>query len=586
MVDKRQYRNALAILDTIDTRKVKITTDLTTFVEVYMNTERYEDAKEILLRLYTKSPTRRIVYQLLIVAINTNDIDVAEQYYEEYRKMAPDDPELYVMRYLIEKEKGTNRDSLIKILEQLKKISYMEEWAYELAKLYHKAGRREDCLKECSDIVLWFGQGVIVEKARMLRDHYLGTATIPIEEIQEAIKKQKKGGIQEKEVFVKEVEKVVKELHTNENKQQKQAIFQNNSLDIKTELPLSSTKEPEIESESIQNSKDKTILEKPVEEAEKPMKKKVEDFHTKKLAVERLKQTVKTERAGIDDTGNWNAESIEEKREKLETTGPVMTIMGESKTAVGNMDFSKLFGGFSKVSRICDQIESLLMVVEQEDLPRHLLVVGQSKSGKTTLSKMIAKMYYKIGLIKTPQVARITAQRLNMISIEDKKEKLKDGCLLVENASFLTRNTILQLVTMMQEFGENIIVILEDRPEIMELLMQEYPGFSSWFGFQITIPAYTREDLLGFSIYYIESYHFILTQDGKMALEQTIDKILTECEERAIFIVLLRELQNLKERVEARSMMELIEKSKKGIEPTQNTIIIDKKDFSLYYEIN
>lgn len=175
LVEKRMYQKALQILETMDVRKVKVLSDLSVFAEVYMQTGHYDEAEDILLRLRDKSASRRIIYQLIKLAIKRKNIEDAEAYYEEFVEAAPRDADKFILRYRIDKMEGKDYPTLIASLEELKEHDYTEKWAYELAKLYHKAGMADRCINECSDIILWFGEGVVVEKAKMLREHYLGS---------------------------------------------------------------------------------------------------------------------------------------------------------------------------------------------------------------------------------------------------------------------------------------------------------------------------------------------------------------------------------------------------------------------------
>lgn len=173
LVGDRKYKQAFQVLQEIDVDKVRLVTDLNAFAEVYRKAGKYEKAREMLIRVYEKSPSKRVVYKLACIAILEKNFEVAEGYYQDYMQENPESEERYVLRYRIDKAKQMGYDVRIKDLEALKEYEYIEEWGYELAKLYHKAGMADKCVEECNDIILWFGEGVIVEKARMLRSYYL-----------------------------------------------------------------------------------------------------------------------------------------------------------------------------------------------------------------------------------------------------------------------------------------------------------------------------------------------------------------------------------------------------------------------------
>lgn len=171
LVDERKYRKALAVIQTLDMRQIRNISDLKVFAEVFTRTEQFEAAKATYLRIYKKSRTRRVLYRLIYLAIRTNNLDEAESYYNEFVRMNPNARDTLILRYRIDKAKGVAIGQLIDTLKALKEEEYVEEWAYELAKLYHRAGRIEECYEECEDIKLWFGQGEIVERAKLLMEH-------------------------------------------------------------------------------------------------------------------------------------------------------------------------------------------------------------------------------------------------------------------------------------------------------------------------------------------------------------------------------------------------------------------------------
>lgn len=171
LVDERKYKKALAVIQTLDVRQVRALSDLKVFAEVYTKTEQYEAAKATYLRIYRRSRTRRVLYRLIYLSIRTNALEDAEAYYQEFVRMNPNARDALILRYRIDKASGVPIGQLIETLQELKQEEYIEEWAYELAKLYHRAGRREECLEECEDILLWFGTGEIVERAKILIDH-------------------------------------------------------------------------------------------------------------------------------------------------------------------------------------------------------------------------------------------------------------------------------------------------------------------------------------------------------------------------------------------------------------------------------
>ncbi|MBQ8518869.1 MAG: tetratricopeptide repeat protein [Agathobacter sp.] len=172
-VSEGEFESAAEIADSINWNKIKNVNALVKAGEVYEKVERYEDAREILLAAYDRSPIgRTIIYRLAEVAIKMQDYDGAQEYYEEFVDIAPHDNQRYILKYHIKKSQGASYQDLIPILEEFKDKEYTEEWAFELAYLYHKAGIIDKCIDSCDELILWFGDGPYVERALELKMLY------------------------------------------------------------------------------------------------------------------------------------------------------------------------------------------------------------------------------------------------------------------------------------------------------------------------------------------------------------------------------------------------------------------------------
>ena len=167
------YEAAAEIADSINWNKIKNVNALFRTGEIYEKIGRYEDARDVLLMAYDRSPIgRMIVYRLAEVAIKMSDFDGANEYYREFVEIAPHDNLKYVLRYNIKKAQGADIGELIAILEEFKEVEYTEEWSYELAYLYHRAGMSDKCIEACDELILWFGDGPYVERALELKMLY------------------------------------------------------------------------------------------------------------------------------------------------------------------------------------------------------------------------------------------------------------------------------------------------------------------------------------------------------------------------------------------------------------------------------
>lgn len=170
LLKKKDYKTAAKIADTIDWRKVRNVGLLTEVAEAYEKTERYEDCYEILNIAYDCAPIgRMIVYKMTEIAVKLQDFDEAVELYKEFIRIAPHDLGRYVLKYEIYRGRGASIEDQIAILEEYKSREYQEQWAYELAELYYKAGMLSKCVEECDDLILWFSEGEYVVKAMELK---------------------------------------------------------------------------------------------------------------------------------------------------------------------------------------------------------------------------------------------------------------------------------------------------------------------------------------------------------------------------------------------------------------------------------
>ena len=172
LVKSGDYKAAMRITDTIDWSRVHNAGLLTTVSEVYEKNDEYKEAREVLLLAYDRAPVgKRALYRLTMLAIKEGDIAEAEAYYREYIEISPQDSRKYLMEYHIAVAKGEDIHKKIRILEKYSDIEKMDEqWKYELAQLYAQAGRIDDCIKTCDEIMLLFGVGEYVEKAAALKE--------------------------------------------------------------------------------------------------------------------------------------------------------------------------------------------------------------------------------------------------------------------------------------------------------------------------------------------------------------------------------------------------------------------------------
>ena len=520
LVDTKMYEKALMILDTMDLTKIKVLTDLSVYAEVYTHMGRYQDAMKILLRIRDKSNSRRIIYQLIRLSIRVNDIESAEEYYDDYIDAAPRDSERFVLRYRIDKMKGEDLSVLIETLEKLKEYDYIEKWAYELAKLYHKAGFKDKCVRECSDIVLWFGEGIIVEKAKLLKEHYVGSPKHI-----NAFRADERRAIIEKNGLTKtkDLAQVSNEIKSILDEEMSAYLFEEEQV-----------KQPE-QSEEEQ-----------VEQLEQSEKEQVEQLEqSEEEQVKQPEQIIEVENVieSIEETTKIKELELEELAEGLRN----------------NKEIQRIFKNYLKIPELGNPICRSLQKLQMGEKSRLFLVMGDSQSGKTTISSMIAGALFKMGLIKTGQIAKINANKLNRINLLERQERLRHGAVIIEEAGMLEPNAIQQMLLLLQQLGESIVFFLEDETENIERLLKKNLELKQKENFYIQIPIYEKDDLRLIALDYLENQEYGIEKEGIEALDKRIEEIIQVERADHRFSSMIECLKRVKEKADHRHMASLLD---------------------------
>ena len=279
-MERKRYKKAMEIADTIDWRRVKNPAMLNSVSEIYEFNGEYQKSRDVLFVAYDRAPnSRKTIYRLGTLALRLNDVDEASDCYEEFVKLAPKDPNQYILKYKILKARRAPLSEQIDALEEFKKAEYIEKWAYELASLYDQAGMTAECLEECDDLILWFSEGKYVYQAMELKMKY--KPLTPLQ--QEKYNSQKKAyehpvaepaeeEQQEEEVKTEEeaTESVVAE---EPEKEEKASVLKEEPQEISTEDIAAKALAAVAETEAVPMAAEKKEAETQAEEpAEKPHK--------------------------------------------------------------------------------------------------------------------------------------------------------------------------------------------------------------------------------------------------------------------------------------------------------------------------
>jgi len=497
-VQEGDFDSAQKIMDTMALKKVKNIADLSLLADVYIQNEKYNEAMELLNRVYKKSKTRRTLYQMVQASIGMKNIEEAELYLSEYEEVAPNDFSIFIFRYRIDKAKKEPYIILIDSLKKLKEYTYMEKWAYELAKLYYKAGMEKECIQECSDLILWFGEGSYVEKAKILKAYYSGE--VDKDEIIENLKNRtfNTGKIPdieenpENDIMPKEEEEV--------------QVDDEDNLDYVHE--------------GDEDTFDETV--------EIDLHDEPEDQALDELAISVGKEV---------DMLMATEEESESENEDLERLGKLSTSL--------DIDINQIFGNFLHVKSIQKQLaKSLELIMSKRTKSVQMIITGPPMSGKTTLAKDIAIFLNRTGKIKTSKIAKISAIKLNEIDITSMKEELRNTCLVIENASELRKPTIDKLLELIKYFHGDMAVIFEENKKNMNRLFRECPKLMELFKNRIHLPVYTEQDLIGFAYSYITLREYKIQPLAHEVLREGVCEIISNTEKEKRLESITKYVQN------------------------------------------
>lgn len=442
--DEGDLLSAEKVIRTLDIRKIKHLTDMNLIAGIYADNENYEEAAEIYLKIYDKAKSRKALFQYIEMLIKLNNVEEAENYLIQYQKIAPKDFYIHVFRYKIDKLKGEPYDKLIDILEELKRTEYTENWAYELAKLYYKAGKEEECIKECSEIELWFGEGTYVEKARMLKAYYSGATDKDniMEEIKrraEVVRLNQDENSEEQKNQVKREERQLQEVISEEHPQAVQ------------------------DTANLIAAQDQTAAQDEREEAE-------EAEETQSVDQNNLIEGLK------NDVVSMMLDEEEQVYPLDEETSTTEDIDLDQLAELYQFQPEEIFGSFMNDSNIKNQLaKSLVHICNDGSRTSMLMITGPKGSGKTTLAKNMALFLFQMGKLNSSKMAKISAEKLNEVDLMTKTVTLKDCCLVIENASFLKKRAVDKLLEFEERMQGSIAIVFEEDKNNIDKLFETYP---------------------------------------------------------------------------------------------------------------
>lgn len=559
LMELEEYSAAKEIADSIRKERLKDSADLFLLASVYRKCGEYDVAKEYLLRIYEKKVTWRVLEELMEVCLAEKKPEEAESYLKEYAKLSGGDPRNYIYEYRIGRQKHRPDEELLPILQTLKAEEYSEKYAYELAKLYHKLGRAQECMAECADLILWFGEGTYVERAKALQAYYRGE--LSAEDIREEAKRRMKEAEERKERAEAEQRAYEAEKRRREEEERlfeeakKAEEVRRQEEEFTEEAMIATAGEEETVAEEAFAAELADVYEEvAATEVEEPMWE--EDATAVATAAAPEEETAEPEayeQMSLFGAPEQPESSEEEEKEEQETTEALEEVTEEQEVSPLGKELSVrleekgiVFEGvlhqFARIEKVRKQLVRMLEVVVTVRKKCHCLIItGERKSGKTTLGTYLAKLLYGLSYVKTPRVAKISGERLNQMNLYEKKMQLQDVCLIVEHAGSMTEETVEALLGFIHSTHVLGTVILEDNPTAMSRLLRNNAECNQVFNNRVHLPKYDGNELLGFALEYMEEQDYDITPEAKTVLRQKVEH-LTRTEHKEGRLVATREL--------------------------------------------
>ncbi len=435
LIDDNKYTKALELIDELPWEEVSSLDDLYLYAELYEKAERMEKKKEIFYHIYDRTKARYMLNRLLRLTIRMGDMEEAKELYFAYEMAGAVNLDTFELRYLLARAEGEPRKRLIEILEELKREEYTEEWGLQLARLYEQEGEREKCIQECKDLKLWFGEGMIVDKAMELQKRCEAPDwEPPVEaEIPEPIAPDPDEVIAYAvpPVDVTEIEET--EALESAEAGQEEAAYQ---------------EEPAVE---------------------------------KDIAVTQEKKPVGMD-AGLDLAiafGESVSEPVVVKKAEPPEVSPHKPV--ENKEELLEEDPEDI----SERGIHYRTLKSAINHVRYDDQTPHFVFAGGEERITLAVAKRITKELNKAGYVSVRSIVKITAEKLNQINLAEQAEKIAGGCMLVTGASEMSKETVTALVEIMNNEDQPIVVMLAAPFDEIDCFLDIYPELADRLTYKI-----------------------------------------------------------------------------------------------------
>lgn len=468
-VADNQFTTALELIDTLPLAQVESVEDLYLYADLYEKAERMEKKKEIYFIIYNRTKSRHVLEKLLRLVLRMGDMKEARELFLAYEFSGEATLTTFELRYLLARAEGESRNSLIQILEELKKEEYTEEWGYQLARLYEYDGRREDAIRECKDLQLWFGEGPIIDKAVELQ------ARLESPDWQQP----KEEGIPEPE-FVEKEERIyyaaapvrVTELSDEDEEEKKEEQQPVDVVEPEDAIEEEVTETEEIDEPVVEEAlEEEASTEEPVEEPDSAPESELvlepqEDTPEQTKSLDKiLEETAPLPKLSLEGV----SEPVVGKKNK--------NLKPRTAAPIENLDdlLAKEPEDISEHGILYRTLKNTIHHVRCDNKEPHFVFAGGEERITLAVAKRITKELNNLGYFQASSIVKITSEKLNGLNLDEQIEKLSGGCMLITDAAELNEKSTQDLIRLMHTHGEYIVVMLAGPFDEMDCYLANYP---------------------------------------------------------------------------------------------------------------
>lgn len=522
-MEEGSYENAVALLPSVKEKSLKSASDLMLLARAYGKCADFAHADKLFKKAYKIRPSKLLFRDMIEICVECGRTDAAEEYYDKYSDLASGDTfGLSVLKYRIEKKKGTSAKELIVILKEINDYEYTEEWSYELAKAYHKAGMRDECIDELTRIVETFdAESAAAVKSKTLLAYYRGE--ISAEEITARGKKRE---AEERESVISPVsEETSDDVDTADGELE----------DEETENEENAVEEPDEDASDADylnpepESLDEDDSEAIAEQEDEPCAKSVEELTIE--AEDEIAAEIEDEKAAEERAEEFGFEKPVEKADAVDLFQPKIILgpddIKESKAKriiINNqIRVEDVCKNFFRIAGVRHQIFNCLDLAVSERDKLFLCITGEAGTGRTSLATRLVRVLFLMGILKTDNVVRADAGKLENTDSASFKNMLQKYNVLVENAGKLNEESAAVLTEISGDRKSGTIAILEDNSKNINALLRTASGLREIVNNRIHLTKYDTEELLGFAYDICKDEEYYLSQAAADKLKELLE---------------------------------------------------------------